>query len=861
MNGHCSVLAPRNCRGSALIAIIAAVLLFSVLAAALVSMVGSSSQQTAFANLSDRASYLAESGYRLAINRFSHAADLAIDPLDALDAVEGQYTLNANTGQIDLTVYSFFFRLTNGTISGQTTFEAQAPGRFPAEEITTLNGQQVVIDGQLYTLQPSSQLQASSNDRLNLTVDPALPITPLPAGTVVLPATTITDSQSLDSGGSLIYASDSGEIFPLRNGTIQINTGSFLTYRVNDRTNHTFIDIQNPNNPTMSGLVVPAGARVTLMPYASIHSTGIAGGGQFQARREMVYSGALPWAQATQRITFEDKFDTNANRWTPSTGTSVTVTALGGNNALQISASTAESLVTLEPANTQEYFNGFRNNNGNYLSYDTQVKMGFYSSDVLDFSLNPIPSQVTPLAAGLSFRLNTVTSASSYNGYNLSFLRGDNLTLPNGIVPAGYENASLMVLWQQILSAQGTPSRQWLAFKQLQTKLYPAPPQTFDDVIGGWTPDTSLWTILPTSGRNASPAWYYQGFTGSVLSSPPIPLSCPAVSTALCDEAPIITLVFWSQEDNVNFPYNRRVRISYDGGSFSAIAPTKGTSQNGWYPFTYNLSAHAGQTVSIQFQAQNSGFLNMGWHVDDVSIRFQWPIQNSTLAVRLQEAAVVRFSNGGPNPIAKGDWVRGATSNTSGTVIAPILLSSGSWAGHDAQGTLMLNDMAGDGFSTGETLQVIGSTTTTSATVQTYTDANDRRVNIIRAYYASSAGYGTADSDPLDVNTLPYPRSASDESLEWPVDDGDPWTADRDFFRLIQWDGINPAITSLSFLDPQNTMLRSHEPNLRSQSIDLTSPELGLHAYGTGAGNTYFDDFGFQQIMPATDLYPPPLQQ
>ncbi|MFZ1985630.1 MAG: hypothetical protein WAU91_14525, partial [Desulfatitalea sp.] len=117
-------------RGSALIALIAAILLFSVLAAALVPMVSSSGEQAVLSNLSDKAYLLAEAGYRLAKNHYDNPGS-GITQNQALEALDdGNFTLSGGQGQFRLGIYSYFYPIPAGA-NGTATFTSNPPGRLP----------------------------------------------------------------------------------------------------------------------------------------------------------------------------------------------------------------------------------------------------------------------------------------------------------------------------------------------------------------------------------------------------------------------------------------------------------------------------------------------------------------------------------------------------------------------------------------------------------------------------------------------------------------------------------------------------------------------------------------------------------
>jgi hypothetical protein len=509
---------------------------------------------------------------------------------------------------------------------------------------------------------------------------------------------------------------------------------------------------------------------------------------------------------------------------------------------------------------------------GGYLSYDTQVKLGFYSgaSPLPDDPIGIIPSSVAPAAAGLTFRLNNIVADTVFNGYGLSFMRADGTSLPaavfSNIVPTGMDDQPLIVLWQQT-SAGPT----WLAYKKMQPYIYPIPPDVFDDVLGTWIPNNGFWQLDNTGGRNASPAWHYvdDSTNATRLETPPISLNNPAPLNPMCDGAPIITLSFWCRElIELSRSTFRDALISYNGGAFSQFAPTLRREENGWYLYTYDLSSHAGQSIRMQFAVAPSPGPRVQWDIDDVQILYEtcpWPVRDSTLMVRLREAAVVQFDNGQPREIRQGDWIYGETSGTRARVLQPPIVTSGDWStSSPAAGTLLLDNLSVNpaGFQTNENLLVVGATGGGGARVVSYDNVTDRKVNVIKVFYASAAGSGAASNDPLDPDTLPYPRREATAPYRWPPDENEVWEATQDYYRLVQWDGIN-SVAGLSYIAGSgDTVIRSYDPDLQSPPLSQqVFTELGLHAYGDGADNVYFDDFGLRLFLGTSSLFDTVLQQ
>jgi hypothetical protein len=123
-------------------------------------------------------------------------------------------------------------------------------------------------------------------------------------------------------------------------------------------------------------------------------------------------------------------------------------------------------------------------------------------------------------------------------------------------------------------------------------------------------------------------------------------------------------------------------------------------------------------------------------------------------------------------------------------------------------------------------------------------------------------GIEYGNTDRFDAVQIGSPRLTSGNP-PWPPDDDESWTATQDYFRLIEWDAINTAVCSrVDWFEGglrDNVIIRSHQPELQT---DLTQTELlGLYAFGDGATNVYFDDFGLQIDMPVRSPFPTPLQQ
>ncbi|MGD9365997.1 MAG: hypothetical protein PVH87_09890 [Desulfobacteraceae bacterium] len=900
---------PRPLQGSTLISLVVAIMVFSVLAAAIVPMISSSSHQTGAANMSAKAYLLAESGFRYAASTYLHAGNTESIKNDSLEELDGNYTLSDGNSRFELKLFSYFYEVVSDISSGDTSFKAHTPGTFPDGALVDGDvfldpGLEIQIEDQFYTLTSDSQPVAGEDDNATIAVTTALPF--YPAGTLAYPvATAVTPTVS--NGDDLVYQNGHGRMFPLRNGRIRVN-GRLLTYGYNDRANNRFVDVHDPQDADMEDY--PVGTRITLTKFVRLQSTGIYGSGSMQARRQVTYHTPLPIPETvTQQEAFTDRFDAKED-WTDTAGTTTSIGTVHGNSALQVdstvsSGSDQGSLTAFNPTTSaaQEIdFNASRRGSRGFLSYDIQAKFGFDNTPEPSQDFEPPTSSIPRyFAAGLSFRLRNADSGLfSSNGYGVSFLRGNRSNpadgIPDDFVPI--DDQAAIVLWKQ--TGNGA-NRTWLAYKQMMDLIFNEDNEdSIDDQFSEIPGFLNLWDAEGASGRQRSGSirnWYYGRSSTTDYDTGAFP-NTGIIQSDLITLAPgysKITLKFygWHETEparpgfDLN-DFDRKEVIIVDDNGLTLSGPyIIGTLEGGdeppgeWYQKEIDLTGFAGQ-IRIQFKFDTVDELNNnleGWYIDDVQIVCDWPIQNSTLAVNLQEAMVVRFTNGTPE-IRQGDRLHGHLHGTIGTVMAPPLLTGGDWSGSSpAEGTLFLNRTAVtapvEAFSAGEQLTVVGGTG--RAEVAAFDQNEDPKANIIRVHFASEDGIGTANTNPVDVNSLSYGRLGPSDTLRWPpnvdgdgnwTDDDGNFTAADDFFRLVQWDAVNSTVDAIDFRTNDqglilNAAIQDHDDTLQSPVFPgiLTEAEIGLHAVGDGALNAYFDDFGIRIQVSSDDTVPLPLQQ
>jgi hypothetical protein len=601
----------------------------------------------------------------------------------------------------------------------------------------------------------------------------------------------------------------------------------------------------------MPALSLAANTDVRLSKFVDLQSTGSHGSGHLARQRVLTYHVPLPNTEdSLHRIEFRDTFE-DLSHWNSIFG-SQAVQEIDGNNAMRITDVDhwtlnypKISLAALDWTTTPIDLEWIHQRADNFLSYDAQVKIGFIrNGPEPPWGYTPSTGAIpTYFAAGISFRLDDADA--THNAYGLSFMRGNNNApdpydnLPNEIVPT--DLTPIIVLWQQ--TNNGT-DQTWLAYKQIGgLEIYT---EDVESGLNGWTAD-GLWNINTRRSTSSGNSWYYgidgtwNYDTGGINSGS---LISPEIDLDICEFDERLVLNFWSwhstETQDPSNNDNKTVDIrTFNGSSWNEwvqLERIEGASSSGWQFHELDLRTYLGERVQLRFHfdtvtAGNNNF--EGWYVDDIEISGNWPRIDSTLAVRLQEAPSLEFDTGGTYVIQPGDLI--SQNTASAEVDAAPVVTSGSWAGGNAAGHLILKNYIGN-FTTNQPFLVIGAGQTGIVRgVRT-------RDNFIRVYFSSASGCGTPNSDPLDNERSPYPRNPSE--LIWPPNDGDPLLPEDDVYTLIEWDAINTSLGSLVALNP--TYLRSNEADLLTPDGPLgqTRPELGLHALGHGAPAVYFDDFG-----------------
>jgi len=818
-------------RGNVLIGLIVTMMIFAALGAGMVAMTGTSTSSQVTANTSSKAYYIAESGFRFAASEYLDTGDTDSDgeieddrnQVLAATLHNSTFTLSNTDGQFSLAIFSYYFITTGPHAAGSTTINTGFAGAMPADfTMPAINGR-LGIGGRIYSY--STYNIGTGDFALNSPL-----IGPVAARMNVLPVGIPSGAVNMTNGGDLTLAS--ALFFPAITGKFMIN-GIAYTYQTrNGNTLENITDANNPGTP-FPDLPVDATTNLILRPYLRVYSTGTVGQGAQAASREIIYNVPIPDSPTEGvKVEFHDRFNDSSSEdnWNTISGTHGIDSGALKVTGTQTSGGVETSLIGLDWRNTNANLGSAHSLSGFFLSYDAQVKVGFDSA---------VPPD--DYAAGLSFRLD-----QNNNSYGASFLRADSgsSAIDPDIIPPGNYDVPMIVLWQQTNSGS---VREWLAYTFGTDEFS----DDMESGTGAWTADipwdhTIADSHSPGTSWTDSPGGLYNDSVNASLTTPLVDLT----------GAPSAVLTFWHKYDFDTGDYGR-VEISTNGSPWIQLTIDYTGIQNAWEKVVEYISLPPPGPVTdirIRFRINtNIGGPADGWYIDDVTIHRGFPVNESTLLVRIKEAAEVRFNSGGTAEIEDGDIITQA-NGARGTVVGNPVLSSGSWAADTAAGIITINNVSGT-FNNGALL-VGGSNLATS---QGFTARN----NYIKTFYGDVTGNGTANNDPFDIERLANLRN----EVHWPPDEIQDWSAPTDFFTLVQWDEINSAVPTVSIVPSENesnAIIRSDESVLftpDSGILSYTRPELGLHTFGIGSTNVYFDDFGLLVEIASGSGFLTPIQE
>ena len=274
-------------KGSVLIVLIIAILIFSVLAAVMLSLTGTSIFGQLNTASTTKATYLAKSGYNYLASQYKNAANEAARNQVLEDLHNVNFQLLNNGGNFILNVEPYYFKATSvdADLRSGDTFSFKFPGGITYPVTVGQTGTMAVFmpsgygwfnytisaaSGNNYTLRLTSRPRNAGNTA-NLQ-------TSVKVGTNVVPVLTTpntTPNQTLTTNGSLTVTGASA-IYPARFGFFEIpQSDASHVYYYDSRTGNILSGIRDANEPNrVFSYPVADGSRVYLHTFAKINSTG-----------------------------------------------------------------------------------------------------------------------------------------------------------------------------------------------------------------------------------------------------------------------------------------------------------------------------------------------------------------------------------------------------------------------------------------------------------------------------------------------------------------------------------------------------------------------------------------------------------
>jgi prepilin-type N-terminal cleavage/methylation domain-containing protein len=837
-------------RGAILVTLIAAMVVFAALGAVMISMFGTAAMSQASGNYSQRAYYLAESGFRYAASRYiavdlgsESANETARETLLESDLHGKTFSLGGD-GVFRLDIYPFYYKSTQAPTGNE--LPAKVSGGLPLSILDYRPGSwvKVIKPGTTtpeyiriagvstlapYTIRfyrieevypPSVQKDWGASFSTGSLVTP-----------VCLPDRDVNSLRLIgpDSDGryDLAVKADSGaQAFPEKNGTFMVKfynaakptepVTKILSYRKLDLNNHRLKGISDPNGgslptgPMEDPGTTPASYKnfVELTKFMRIDSTGTFGTGSAAVNRKVTYFTPVGYAKA-QPVPKSQSHDQMLNFTGWLTGDNISrigsLTA-GTSYGSTMRVSSAQSVYTL-PGGSCVRFTEFqvglnlstaRLSTGGTVYPAIQqewLRAGNYLS--YDLEMKTFYTLISPMAkygVGLTFRLD-----DKGNALGVTFARGvpgfdmygcDNDGIPYGWL-YGYPDYTPMLLF-------------WMKqYEKQETNLYvePSPhsvPTKFDDPppVG-----TGTYAIISYNLQNFWENGERVRFTNTSGALPTgiVPGRDYYIRKVLYNSN--VYLYLFSTVTgalNQTAPYwAGLVDITdYGSGTTTIIAQEP----------TFTKLAHQVLTPGNEYYGL----------IASMSYLKSW----ATFAARVIEAPSVSFINGGGSAgreILSGETVYQTSNNQrDGTVNAiykvmrsPFYRAAKTggqrlWSLGTEQGVLMLERITGESLSDPSTAPFTSGSKifvgehpggTDAGTVGVPGGVGDvvfrKRDNWVLLYVGDPTGKAPADTYPFNNYRGPILR----DSVLWPPDNPEDTVINTDTFTLIRFsDYVNPSL-------------------------------------------------------------------
>jgi prepilin-type N-terminal cleavage/methylation domain-containing protein len=818
----------RGQRGTMLVTLIATMVVFSTLGAVMIGMFGTSALSQASGNISMRAYYLAESGFRYAASAFVNAPganeatrETARDNLLENNLHGKTFSLGSGDGAFRLDVYPYYYKV----IEAPTTnmLKTRVTGGLPLQDLALYNNAWVTVTTStgIVVAQVSNVSSPTGSNEVWFYKSGIIWDAGIVENSIVTPickanATTVTQTRTEDGKTkydlAFQYQTGAG-IFPEKNGIVTVTEqGSLakktLGYKKLDLVANKLVDVYDPDGLSVPPTVVP-GSNIALSKFIRVESTGTFGTGSSAVSRKVTFYAPVGSARATPiaKKEFKEAFD-SLSSWftgynTSHAGTQALSSTYGG------SALSVTSLAATGPSyclNTREFQIGlnlpaaYLANGENlylavqqewlrasrYLSYDVQVKLGQFST----FAFSQ--------AFGLDFRLDEA---------------GNTLGLSVGSFQPGLDSTNNCEKDQipEGIIAPGSGYADYTPVITLWTKQYDKKDSAFT-VVPNLGPQGCLEHPPATTGHfTIVPANLAAWETGNRVRMAPV--SGSTLPEGIQENRDYFTRkVTAGSTDYIYLFDSRSDALAKENGCWIWSGLRDMTNAGSGAITATNQNA-AWSNLAYQTLTTGNGFLGLSSSMTSMQFVKNW----STLLARIIEAPSVSVVNGGGttgSEIRSGDMVYTTSDNSQAGSLAasarvrrnPVYRSTNSsdrdWAGGNAQAVLILEVLKDSGgnslphlFGQGKTLFVGDHPGGRNAGIVNIpagsTDIVYRsRDNWIAVYVGDPSLVTRApDADPYDVHSAdtllrgPIFRT----STRWPVDDVENTYAGNDYFTIVRF--------------------------------------------------------------------------
>jgi prepilin-type N-terminal cleavage/methylation domain-containing protein len=872
-------IAIHNEKGSVLIGLIITMVIMATLGAAMLSLFSTSSINQTYGALSQKAYYLAESGFRYAASDLLNVTDSANDGINNDQNLEASNLngrkLPLGAGTISLAMTPFHYAASAAALVNATSLSVQFPGGTPSYFAIPSTGSGVIgqIQIQTQTRANSTANYVTFTDYYNYSAFNTTTKTftlssglvhavPLWTSVTVLaqPSSTQTVTPSTDLSGATtanrltLTRPAAGFFMPQYNGEFMIkgdanNVVYKYAYRdhVNDTSTTTTLygvsmvqkntdgtEKHTPFSVTTASYIIPK-------DFFTVASTGTVG----NVSKTMTYvspvdimafatGGGAKITSADSNTSGVNPGDTASHWYAASAGSFSVVNISGtgdksdgtsGNVALQLTDQSTYGGGGWWWSSPTDFFSlmaikwslTYANFSGSWAGNSNTLS---YDTQVKMY----LPQRAHYMA-GLVFRLNLADASPFTNSswLGVSYALTDDTT--NDYIPMQipFTNIPMIILWQKPAGQSVAAGMNWIAYKFIAPTIY------FNGGNGTFT--------------NGSNAYYIKGGTSNARAN--------ITTVGTTDSGVTGELV-----------------VSSLYSTFQANEPLYVLTNQS------NITAQVNGTFSLPSSTSIS--FDSGHDATGVGIK-QYDI-----IVGQTSGAVARL-----NP-------------------APTISGTGTWTNNNnkAKGTIYIDQTQGTQFTNNEYLTIYRPNTSSSAAFVSYdnltdiltTGTNDVKywstlllriaestaasnpfsgsdVNDIRIYVGDTAAHGTPTGSPLDTlryadlrwSNPPVTGQTDDcqNDIQWPPDAG--WSTNLspylcqngttyvDYFTLVQGWVINSSVSSTFKLtgttEEPNSIIRTNTFTTNSLT-SFTQQEIGLQVAGEGMATygTYFEDFAVRML-------------